>query len=175
MGEKLRFVPMEPWHGVEIRRQPSQRLQLGLRADLSEAEAAELAKGREAWAALASNGIADRIVAIGGIVDVFPGTHGALWATLSDRVGKHHLEISRYGRLLVERCPLGRLEAIVEAPDVEALVTRTAGDAGQLIELARLSPTPEMRWAEMSGLKAAAVLRRYGAAGQTHMLYERIR
>jgi hypothetical protein len=171
----LRFVPMEARHGVEIRRQPSQAMQLGLRADMSAEDAAALAGGREAWAALEGEGLGERIVALFGIIDVFPDAHASVWATLSDDVGAHHLAITRFARERLALVDLPRVDAIVECADAEIVLDRFPDlDAGELLAVLCEVPTPEMRWATTIGLKPASVLRKYGAASQTHMLFERI-
>jgi hypothetical protein len=175
MSAALRFVPMEARHGVEIRRQPSQAMQLGLRADMSVEDAEALASGREAWAALEGDGAAERIVACFGIIDTFPDAQGALWATLSDQVGAHHLAITRFCHARLALVDLPRVEAIVECADAEPVLARFPDlDAGELLAVLCEAPTPSMRWAASAGLKPSAVLRKYGAASETHMLFERI-
>ena len=61
-------------------------------------------------------------------------------------------------------------------PDLESiLAARPHLDSGQIVALAMVEPTPEMRWACMLGFRPAHLLRRYGALAESVMLFERIR
>lgn len=139
---------MRPEDAVEIRRQASQRVQMGLSRDMTLAEAAELVDEGAALTAF----VGARIVACFGIRETFPGAQGVAWALLAEGLGGAHLAVTRAARRLVMRSPLARIEAIVRA-DVDA----------------------EVIWARLVGLTAAHVLRKFGAASEDHILFERIR
>lgn len=147
MGITIR--PMAAADVLAIERQASQRVQLGLKCVPTLEEAESLAAGGEAWAAVASD---DRIIGIFGILETFEGRQGVAWAVLSGSVGAAHLAITRHARARIAASPLVRIEAIV----------RVAVDA-------------EVRWAMLVGLTAACLLRRFGAASEDHLLFERIR
>lgn len=168
----LSIIPMEARHGVEIRRQPSQRTQLGLNAELTLADAQVLCDGLEAWAALDG----DRVVAICGLLEEFTGCQAMAWGTLCDDVGAaHHVALTRFLRSRILAQPVPRLGAIVACCDMEPVcATFKDLDAGQLVAIAMELPTPGMRWALAVGFKPATVLRKFGAESRTHMLFERI-
>lgn len=158
---------------IEIQRQASQRVQLGLARDmgLEEAEALALGDG-EAWTLFAGA----RIVACVGLRETFPGAQAVAWAILAEGIGTAHLAVTRHARERIQASRLNRIEAICTASlDAEAVLAKTGPlDPGQLLEAVLAVPSPEMRWAAAVGLAPAAVLRRFGAAGETHVLYERI-
>lgn len=142
------FVPMTPLDAVEIQRQPSQRVQLGLVREMTEAEANDLANGGEAWTAWRD----DVPIACFGLRETFPGVQAVAWAILADGLAGAHLAVTRFARTRILASPLVRIEAIVKA-DVPA----------------------ECAWAKCVGLTAAHILRRFGAASEDHVLFERIR
>jgi hypothetical protein len=170
-------ITIERMHAVDallIQRQASQRIQLGLERDMSDEEAEALAEGPgEAWTIFAG----DRIAACVGLRETFPGAQAVAWAILSEGLGAAHLAVTRHARARIAASPLNRIEAIVTAGvDAELVLQKFRPlDAEQLLEAVLAVPTPETRWAAAVGLKPAAVLRRFGAAGETHVLFERIR
>lgn len=137
---------MAPADALAIQRQPSQRVQLGIERDMTPEEAESLADGGEAWTGWHN----DRIVACIGLRETFPGRQAVAWAILSEGLGGAHLAVTRFARARIEASPLRRIEAI----------TRTEA---------------EHIWATMVGLRAAHVLRAFGAASEDHILFERIR
>ncbi len=150
---KISIEPMIVAEVLAIQRQPSQRVQLGLERDMSWEEACSLADGPgEAWTVRVAEGDSWRIVACLGLRETFPGAQAVAWAILSENVGRAHLSITRFARRRIAESPLRRIEAIVRA-DVPA----------------------EVLWAELVGMKAAHVLRCFGARSETHVLFERIR
>jgi hypothetical protein len=50
-----------------------------------------------------------------------------------------------------------------------------ASDPCALLQQALERPTPEVRWSIAVGLRPVAVLRKFGAANEPHLLMERIR
>jgi hypothetical protein len=170
----LEIVTMEPAHALAIRRQDSQRLQLGIVADFDADDAERIAAAPgECWAAVEG----DRVVAVFGLIEVFPRRQATAWAVLSSDIGRHHLAITRFCAERIAQSVYRRIEAIVECEDVEPWIGRFPDiDQGELIEALMQSDlrTPGVRWALACGLKPAAVLRCYGQASETHMLFERI-
>lgn len=146
MGVEIR--PMIAADVLAIERQPSQRVQLGFRETPSEADAQGLIDDGEAWAAVDG----DRVIACFGIRETFPGKQGVAWAILSSAVGAAHLAITRFAKRRIAESPLVRIEAI-----------------------ARVAISAECVWPRLTGLQAAHVLRKFGAASEDHMLFERVR
>ncbi|MCJ8159859.1 hypothetical protein [Sphingomonas sp. LaA6.9] len=133
---------------MTIRRQASQRVQVGLEAVMTPEIAQDLINGGEAWTALRDG----EPVACLGIRETFPGVQGVAWAILAEGVGSAHLAITRHARRRIAESPLVRIEAIV----------RTSIDA-------------ECVWARMAGLSPVALLRKFGALSEDHLLFERVR
>jgi hypothetical protein len=162
---------------LAIEPQASQHFTLGVETRHAAAEQAEqLADQAEAWAvrSVDEDG-AGRLIACFGILETFPGVQGVVWATLADGIGAAHLAMTRFARSRVRDCGLARVEAIVLASDAENIVADYPGlDAQQLIDVLMRFPTPDMVWARLCGLRPAHVLRKFGAAAETHMLFERI-
>lgn len=164
-------VPLFIEHLLSIHRQPSQHLQLGIDAQLTEEEAEELAGEREAWACLDG----DRLIACIGIRETFPGVQGVAWAVLAEGLGRCHLPLTRFARSRIEQSPLRRIEAIARSADAEAIIDQFPGlDGAMLLEAVMALPTPECSWARLCGLTPAHVLRQFGAASETQVLFERI-
>jgi RimJ/RimL family protein N-acetyltransferase len=138
---------MVPADALTIVRQPSQRIQLGLETPMTMEIAQDLVDGGEAWTAW-REGVP---IACLGIRDTFPGIQGVAWAILSAGLGRDHLAITRFCRYRLANSPLVRIEAIVSA-DNEADVV----------------------WAHRVGFKPEALLRKFGALSQDHVLYTRI-
>lgn len=139
---------------MEIQRQPSQLVQLGIERAMTIEEAEAIAEGDgEAWTARAGHvGAGGRIVACLGLRETFPGRQAVAWAVLAEDVGAAHLAITRFARARIRESRLPRIEAIV-----------------------RESVPAEGAWAQLVGLAPAHVLRCFGAMSETHILCERIR
>jgi hypothetical protein len=161
-----------PAHFDALCLQPSQRLQLGEVCAVSAQEAEDLCDQDEAWACVYN----DRLVALVGIRETFPGRQGVAWAMLAQGIGAAHLPITRFARWRIGMSRLKRLEVIAKCGDAEAMIAaspRLAGDPWFLIEkLAR--STPDCTWAALLGFAPVHVLRHYGGASETHMLFELI-
>lgn len=158
---------------LAIRKQPSQRTILGIDVTVSPAEAEQLAAQAVAWAAWRG----DQLVACLGVIESVPGCMGTCWAVLAEAVGADHLAITRFAREGLAAVQLPRLEAMCLAADVEGALAAypdLSPDPGQIVAMAMARPTPECRWAMLIGLRPAHLLRRYGPAGQSVMLFERI-
>lgn len=175
---ELRFVPLEAQHLFMVDLQSSQRRQFGIdpRAiEWSEAEA-QAAQGN-CWAAIEG----DQVVACFGVNETFAGACGVGWAFLGREIGaRRHLRMTRFVReVVIGESPLPRIEAIARCADVD-LAFMDAGvkwDPAAALKTAA-SPqyrTPQVRWAIDVGFAPAAILRKFGAAGEAHMLLERIR
>jgi hypothetical protein len=172
MVEICTIARMEPQDFLTIGRQPSQRV--CLYGDEPNAEAAEvLASQAESYSVRDLDG---RLIACMGIAETFIGRVGLVWAVLSERIGIHHLAISRFARQRIGASKLGRIEALARARDVEPFVA-TVPDAtpAQIVSYALAQPTPECRWPALLGLTAVHVVRRFGALGESYMLFERVR
>ena len=173
---KVEFTKLQPVDLLEIERQPSQDLQLGLAYEWTEAEGQQLAAEPVAWTARLDG----RIIACFGISETFEGLQGWGWAVLASGLGGAHLAVTRFMRSVIAGCGLARLEVLARAVDLEAVIALRQAqgerdlDSGQLVALAMARPTPECRWAALLGLQPAHVLRRYGAASESYMLFERI-
>lgn len=165
---------LDPADLLAIEVQASQHFTLGLdtrEASIEQAEA--LADNPVAWSVRHSG----RLIACIGIAETFPGVQGVTWAHLAPDLGAAHLSLTRFARACVLDCGLARVEGIVVAPDAETVIDHfpaLAGDAQGLLDALLQTPTPEMTWARLCGLRPAHVLRKFGAAAQTHILYERI-
>lgn len=153
--------------------QPSQRVQLGMPSIIDEGMAALLADCAESWACFDG----DRMIAGLTIRETFPGVVGVAQAFLAADIGAAHLPLTRFARERVAASPLKRIEALALGRDVEAILRRNPGfaqDSMMMVELAMLDPTPECRWAALMGLRAAHVVRKFGMAAETYVLFERI-
>lgn len=141
--------PMMGLDAMEIQRQPSQRVQLGLDREMTREEADALAHGPgEAWCARVDG----RIVALTGLRETFPGVQAVAWAILAEDIGAAHLAVTRHARRQIEASRYRRIEAIVRA-EVPA----------------------EVAWAKLVGLAPAYVLQCFGAASEPHVLCELVR
>lgn len=163
-----------PLHAEQLMafpRQQSQRVQLGLEVQVTAEEAEMLCAQAEAWAIYWGG----RHVACIGIAETFPGSQGVAWAALADGIGGAHLALTRFARMRIANSPLKRIEAVARAADAEAILDAFPGlDGAQLLEAVMAMPTPECSWARLVGLRPAHVLRCFGAAAETHLLFERI-
>ncbi|MBY0301243.1 hypothetical protein [Sphingomonas ginsenosidimutans] len=141
--------PMHADDALEIQRQPSQRIQLGMDREMTREEAEALADGPgEAWCARVDG----RIVALTGLRETFPGVQAVAWAILSTGIGAAHLAVTRHARRRIADSAYRRIEAIVRV-DVPA----------------------EVAWAKLVGLAPAHVLHCFGAASEPHLLCELVR
>lgn len=169
-------LPLEPQDLMDIHRQPSQNLWLGIPGDVDFEDALHLASQPVAWTARRDDG---SILACFGINETFEGVQGVAWALLSHPIGADHLALTRFIRAQVESAGLQRIELLAKASEIEGLFAFSGGhgltlDSAMLVSAAMANPTPECRWAELLGFQAAHVLRRFGAASETYMLFERI-
>jgi hypothetical protein len=150
------------------------RVVFGMPVVATREEAQAIASERIAWAARSGA----KLLACFGIVEHFAGVHGLAWAILADRLGSAHLPLTRFVAAEIAACGLPRLELLARGPDLEALLAKwpalPALDSGQMVELAAMRATPEMRWAKLIGMRPAHVLRFYGGAAETFVLFERL-
>lgn len=156
--------------------QPSQSMVLGEAHSWDPAEAEQLAAQPVAWCARSTDA-ADkgRIVACFGIVELFAGQQGFGWAALAPGIGAAHFELTRFVQGQIAASGLPRLELrAVASPWFEADLAAAGGDRADPVAVAFKRATPEMRWAVLLGMKPVHVLRQYGAAGETFVLFERI-
>jgi len=145
----VQIAAMRPADMIEIQRQASQLVQLGIERHVSIEEAEQIADGPgEAWTARYHG----RIVACLGLRETFPDRQAVAWAVLAEGIGGAHLAITRFARARIAASTLGRIEAIV-----------------------REAVPAEGAWASLVGLAPAHVLRCFGAMSETHILCERIR
>jgi hypothetical protein len=170
--QDLCFNPLAPADLLRIERQPSQRRVLGLDGAVSPEEAEGLAAERVAWTARLDG----RIIACFGINETFPGVQGVGWAILAPHIGAAHLPLTRFIRSrVILATDLARLELFAIANDAEAILARWGPlDAAELLEAVMVRPTRECAWAALLGVKPAHVLRKFGQASETHVLFERI-
>lgn len=171
MPDALRFSTLLPDDLFAIERQSSQSTVLGFAAELSSEEAEAIAAQRIAWAARDENG---RIIACFGINEPFEnGQQGFAWSILADGIGAAHLQLTRFCRSQVTGSGLSRVDLMAKAADVEhILAQRPELDSGMAVAVAMCRPSPECRWAQLLGFTPAHVLRRYGPACETFMLFE---
>lgn len=171
----LRFVALEPEHLFAIEPQDSQRLQYGLDPkDMSWAEACAICDQDNCHAVLRG----DDVLACLGINETFPGMQGVAWAFLSRRIGRDIVPVTKFARdAVIGTSELVRIEAIVRCHDIEQDIAENGAwvlDPQVLLDLCMANPTPQVTWAIRTGLRPVAVLRKFGAASETHMLLERI-
>lgn len=172
MRERLAFHFLAADDLLAIDAQPSQRLVLGTAATIDREQAAHYARQPVAWTAWRG---AD-ILACFGINELFAGAHGVAWAVLAARLGKDHLALTRFMAHEIRTCGLARLELLARCVDVELAVERLPDvSGGELVELVTkpAHATPEVRWAMLLGMTPAHVLRHFGGAGESYVLFER--
>ena len=156
---------------MDMERQPAQELWLGMSGECDQEQAELLASERVAWTAWRG----DTVVACFGINETFPEVQGVAWALLSGAIGRDHVQLTRFIRDEIAGCDLLRLELLARAQDIEPLIADfPAFDSAMLVAAAMSEPTPECRWAALLGMDAAHLLRKFGAASETYMLFERI-
>lgn len=160
----LHFRKMKPANLFSIDVQDSQATFLGLDAAPDEETALNLASQPVAWTAWRRDGT---VLACFGFNEAFPGKHGTAWALLGKAIGRDHLALTRFVREVVEGCTLDRLDVLARSADY--------GPGIRGMSAALADPTPEVRWCLTLGFEPAHVLRKFGAAGETYMLLERIK
>lgn len=165
-------APLTPQALIDLPRQPSQRVQLGIDIDAMTLEEAEhLCAQPCAWLC---SWHGQPIAAI-GITETFPGRQGVGWAALTACLGAAHLPLTRFARTCIAESPLARIEAVGRANDAEAILDQFPGlDPYQLVTAVMQCPTPECAWLRLLGMKPVHVLRKFGGAAETNMLFERI-
>lgn len=175
-GGAISFARLAAADLFEIVAQDSQKLWLGVPGTCEPEQAENLASMPVAWCARRGDG---SVLACFGISEHFPGRHGIAWALLSQPIGKDHLALTRFVRRQVEHAGLVRIELLARAADIEATRAFFAEhgapvDSYAMVAAAMSEPTPECRWAVLLGFEPAHVLRKFGGASETYMLFERI-
>jgi hypothetical protein len=165
MPDGVTFTRLAAADLLAIERQRSQATVLGIPGDIDMDEAATLAEQPHAWTARHQ----DRIVGCFGITEPFPGVQGVAWALLAAGIGRAHLALTRFAARELANSGLNRVEVLARCAATpehfdHAAAMRWALSASRI--------TPECRWAGLLGLRPAHVLHRYGAASETHMLFE---
>lgn len=156
----------------EIKVQPSQHVQMGVPLRTSRDDAMAMAAQPCAWSVRHQG----RLIACFGIIETFDGAQGQSWCQLASDLGAAHLPLTRFMRRTLEASELARVDLIAVASDAEAILAAFgAMDAGLLLEAVMATPTRECTWARLLGFTPAAVLRKWGAASETHVLFERVR
>ena len=156
----------------EIRVQPSQHMQMGVPLRTSRDDAMAMAMQPCAWSVRHEG----RLIACFGIVETFAGVQGQGWCWLAADLGAAHLPLTRFMRRTLEASPLARVDLIAVASDAEGILTAFGQmDPGMLLAAVMATPTRECTWARLLGFTPAAVLRKWGAASETHVLFERVR
>lgn len=166
---------------AEIRLQRSQQEQLGQAVVFADDEAEALAAQPVAWTVRELGGREGatpekgRVLCCMAIAETFPGRQGVAMALFAQNLGSAHLGLTRWARRCIAESPLPRVEAIALANDAEAILARFPDlDPWELLHAVMVAPPPPCRWALAVGLTPVAVLRKFGGAGQTHVLFERI-
>lgn len=170
---RLAFSRMQPEDLFAIDVQESQTTFLGQDATPDEETAYNLASQPVAWTAWRDS----KVLACFGFNEAFPGKHGTAWALLGKDIGRDHLALTRFVRKVVEGCTLDRLDVLARCEDVEPIMLggKPWPAPAALLKLALVDPTPEVRWCLMLGFEPAHLLRKFGAAGETYMMFERIK
>lgn len=144
-------VSFRPFVAEDVLRlviQDSQRIELGLdRGEYSREQAEDLARGGPAWSAIGRDG---RVLGVAGFRETFPGVQAVAWAILASGIGAAHLAITREAARRVAAARYRRIEMLVER---------------------RRKP---MLWALRLGFLPGHVLRNFGSASETVILFERL-
>lgn len=178
MSGMVQIVPMVAEDAMLIERQRSQRVALGLEAEMSIEIAQDLIDGGEAWTVWRLTEIEAAPIACMGIRETFPGVQGVGWAILAEGIGAAHLAVTRHFARRVAESPLQRIEVVAKSSvDAEAILAKFPDiDPNALLQcVLALDDGPEVRWPRLAGMMPAHVLRKFGAASETHILFERIR
>ena len=160
----LMFARMQPHDLFALQVQDSQTMFLGQDAMPDEETAYNLAGQPVAWTARRADGTP---IACFGFNEAFPGKHGTAWALIGKGIGRDHVALTRFVRQVVADCTLDRLDVLARSHD------HGGGISGMSAALA--DPSPEVRWCLMLGFEPAHLLRKFGGAGETYMMFERIR
>lgn len=169
---ELRFSTLRAADLLAIERQPSQQLALGMAYEYDPEEAQLLAAQAIAWTVRDGG----RIIACFGVAETFEGRQGWGWALLAPGMGFAHLALTRFVQDQIAACTLPRLEVLAKGPDIEAeLAAMRDPDPGEVLSAVLAKSSPEVRWAQLLGLRPAHVLRCYGAASETYVLFEQLR
>lgn len=156
---------------LDIETQESQLTWFGMPADITPEERTQLAMEPEAWCARHG----ERILACYGIAETFRGLQGSAWALLAKGLGPQHLPLTRDLRRMVTQCGLARVDMLARCTDVEPILAKLPDfDRAMLVDAAMAEPTPECRLGLLVGMEPVHVLRQYGAARESYMLFERI-
>lgn len=167
MPEPVVFSRMEARDLFAIERQPSQPRVLGAEAEDINWETAEvLAAQPAAWAGRQGN----RLVALLGIGEQYPGKHGVAWAILAPELGAAHLAVTRKAREIIWNSGLNRVELIARAADTPLYLQRDRADMRWALDAKRI--TPECKWAMLLGMTPAHLMHGYGPDCEAHMLFE---
>lgn len=158
------FRAMRPEDLFAIDVQDSQATFLGQPAEPDMETALDLAAQPVAWTALRADG---SVMACFGIREAFPGKHGTAWALLGKGIGRDHLTLTRFIRKVVADCTLDRI-------DVMALAHDPGAHSWSPVAESMAKATAECRWCELLGFDAVHPMRKFGAAGEVYMLFERI-
>ncbi len=144
------FVPLRPSHVPAINLQVSQQGAMGLwTPEMTEAYGRELVAGGPAWAGI--DVASGRVIGAAGFAVIFP-THANAWALLSDAIGRHALEVTKFVRLQISMSPWARIEA-----------------------LTRAQYPSQARWAKACGFAPVARMRNHGPLCETVELFEVVR
>lgn len=164
------FHKLEPVDLFEIERQDSQVMLLGAPGEVTDEAADILADQPCAWTAWADG----RVLACFGISETFPGANGVAWSLLAKGLGRHHLQLTRFMQEQVAASPLARIELIAKAAEIDWFAEQYPWiDPWALVAAVMAEPTVECRFARLLGFRPAHVLRKFGAAQETYMLFER--
>lgn len=171
MREPMLFRSLVLHDLFKIESQPSQRVQVGLSAEMTYDVAVLLSTQPVAWTAWRGS----VPVACFGIVEQFPRRHGLGWSILAEGIGRDMLKLTRFIAHEIATCGLARVELLAKAQDIEPMLARMDPlDPGQIVAVAMLKPTKAMRWAMLLGMQPGHLLRCYGAMSESYMMFERI-
>ncbi|MEM8725012.1 MAG: hypothetical protein AAGE86_05765 [Pseudomonadota bacterium] len=150
---------------LHIDQQESQKVWFGLDGAVDFDSAAHLAGQPVAWTVSRDDG---SILACFGINETFENAlgeavQGVAWALLSRPIGADHLPLTRFVRSVVASSSLRRIELFAKAREGAVTIDEVMAEA-----------TAECRWAVSLGFTPAHVLRNFGAASETYMLFERL-
>lgn len=175
---RLRFSTLRPEDLRAMEVQPSQSTLLGEPHSWDDAQTELVCAQPVAWCAREAEGPEiGRIVACFGIVELFAGIHGYGWAVLAPRIGRSHFELTRFIQGQIDGCGLARIELRARADDrleQDLAVGSRPVNPALVLQLALHRATPEIRWGVLLGLRPVHVLRQYGAARESYVLFERI-
>ena len=161
---RLEFRPMQPSDLFVVDVQDSQATFLGQDAAPDLETALDLAAQPVAWTVWRG----EQVLACFGIRETFPGQHGTAWALLGKAIGRDHLALTRFVRSVLAACALPRIDVLARACD-------PGPHSWNAVAESMAEATAECRWCELLGFEPAHLLRKFGAAGEAYMLFERLR